>query len=183
MTKSKNTKKINQLNAKGRKEGLWITTTKDGCTTTVNYVDGKKEGLLETYDNNGERLRQRTNYVKNKKHGLHETYYVTTGALCERIEYTNGKRNGRVEYYHNNGQLHAIRTDVMDVTQGPWIYYHENGELAALAYCIDDEFQGIVSQYNNDGSLQYVRYYHRGQEIKTLYNMYRVKKKAESVKK
>jgi len=172
---TKDTKKINQLNAKGRKEGLWITTTKtDGRKTIVNYVNGSKEGVLEEYDKSG-LLRCRINHVKNKKHGLLESYFKN-GHRCERINYTEGKEDGLVEWYHqSNGQLMSTRTEEMGLVQGTWITYHENGELRALAYCIDDEFHGVVSEYNDDGSLQYVRHYNHGKEIKTLYNMHRVR--------
>ena len=71
--------------------------------TRANYKDDKYEGSYESWYENGQQWERET-YKDGKLDGLREMWYPT-GQQLSRANYKDGERNGLCEYWHDNGQL------------------------------------------------------------------------------
>jgi len=69
----------------------------------INYVNGVKNGLYESWWENG-KLQKKTNYVNDKKEGLYEEWYYN-GQLMIKVNYVDDKKEGLYEEWWENGNL------------------------------------------------------------------------------
>ena len=90
---------------KGIKNGLYESFHPNGAwhEKNVNYKDGKLDGLVEHYYENGQ-LRAKANLKDGERDGLAEVYYEN-GQLSWKANYKDGKLDRLVEEYYENGQL------------------------------------------------------------------------------
>jgi len=93
---------INQYDMEGNKQGYWEEYDGDNMEKG-NYVDGKEEGLWETYYSNGN-LMYKGPYKNGLKDGIWELYWFN-GKLAEKGSYVNNDADGIWEYYNEDGSL------------------------------------------------------------------------------
>lgn len=85
--------KINQVNLKGLKHGLWRCYRSDGSLDEENYyVDGKRNGLHRTYTVSGKLIDQ-INYSNDLIHGLWLMNW-TDGNLLANLYFEYGVEEG-----------------------------------------------------------------------------------------
>lgn len=95
--------RINQYDLDGNKTGYWEDYWDGKLWTKGNYIGGKKEGIWETYHQNGN-LQTKGNYVNGEAHGYCEIYN-TNGELYSKGRYDNGYVYGTWNYYNNKGEI------------------------------------------------------------------------------
>lgn len=94
--------KVNQLNSKGEKEGLFVSKTPDGkFRTQINYKNGKKHGEALDYYDSGD-LRARIEYKEGVKDGL-ATWYFDGENIFRINTYKNDLKNGLQQKFYKNG--------------------------------------------------------------------------------
>ena len=72
------------------------------------FKKGKKDGLWETYYENGQLL-FKENYKNGKRDGLSE-WYLLDGQLSEKGNYKDGKKDGLWEWFNEDGSLKKTET-------------------------------------------------------------------------
>jgi uncharacterized protein len=77
-----------------------------------NYVNGKEEGVFESYNEEGIPYHKKS-YKNGLLHGLEELYFWDRPILDERRNWEYGELNGICEMFHRNGQL--MRKDLYEV--------------------------------------------------------------------
>ena len=87
-----------------------------------NYIDGKEEGLQESFWENGQ-LWDRENYKDREPDGLWESFHEN-GQLSLKQNYKDGKEDGLEEYFKEDGSF--------------WFNNcYKNGEKVDMSYCED----------------------------------------------
>jgi antitoxin component YwqK of YwqJK toxin-antitoxin module len=124
------------------------------------YVYNEKNGFLE----------QNLNYVNGKLNGIAETYYES-GKLKEYRSYVDGKLNGIYKIYYENGNLKQESNTINDKYNGITKLYNENGSLASVENYVDDKLNGITKLYYKSGSLQAEQNYING-KLNGIYKIY-----------
>jgi len=121
----------------------------------VAYVDGRKNGLMTTYFEDGTVMNE-SRYQNDVRGGCYYANY-SNGNLAERGQYVDGKRAGHWTSYHPDG--HTIYTE---------------GDYQ------DGNYTGLWHIYNADGTLHHTATFQQGMEMgavqyrdgqKTLYFM------------
>ena len=122
-------------------------------TTRVQFIsnlkDGKYDGPLESYYENGQ-LSQKGTYVAGKRHGPFEDYYKN-GQLYSKSHLVDGKRDGPYERYAENGQLEVKGPYVAGEWHGLVESYHENGQLDTKYTYVDGVWHGPWEWYHENG--------------------------------
>ena len=70
----------------------------------INYKDGKRDGLFETFFSENGQLKFRKNFRDGKKDGLAEIFHKN-GRLKNRANFRDGKANGLFEEFREDGKL------------------------------------------------------------------------------
>lgn len=133
--------KINQRNAKGERDGLFVSKTPDGkFRTQINYKNGKKHG--ESLD------------------------YYDSGKLRARINYKNGLKDGKAIWYFDGENIFRINTYKDDIKNGLQQKFYKNGnKLSELEF--RNEYPGVgLREWKEDGTERtlgnYVKVYKKG---------------------
>ena len=136
--------------------------------TSSEYIDGKLNGLLTTFYEDGT-LMMETNYLDAQKHGI-ERGYNEQGILVGEVTYENGMINGLLRRYTDEGILFQEQSYKDDVLHGiEKLYdneilieereYNEHGRLIREATYEDDMLNGVLKMYDDNGTLYIERTY------------------------
>ncbi len=129
------------LIAKGKyknkqKHGLWTLYKDTSIVSKINYLDGKKHGLAETfYADNGKKSEEK-HWNHDIENGVWRQYYHN-GQVRLETKIENGKRNGIYLMYHDNGRLNVKGSFKNDIMDGAWIYYDKSGKQIDLINYVD----------------------------------------------
>lgn len=94
----------NVIDAKGIKQGYWVTYSKNNIKLREgNYIDGLRDGVWIFYRSNGS-LESKYTFVKGVEHGMYQTYRET-GELHGQGNYTNGKIDGEFLGFDLEGKI------------------------------------------------------------------------------
>ena len=115
------------------------------------YKDGKKDGLVEWYYENGQ-LERKVNYKEGKQDGLVEWYYEN-GQLEGKGNYKDEKKDGLWKVYHENGQVKGKFNYKDGKQDGVVETYYANGQLKSKTNYKDGERDGLVEMYHENGDL------------------------------
>ncbi len=161
---------INQIDAKGQRQGYWIIKGNmiddhdykpESKVEEGNYVDSRKDGLWRRYWPNG-KLRSEVTFDSGKPMGEYKLFYEN-GKLEEHSNWINSKNIGEFKRYYTNGnqQQHFLFAD-NGKRNGTQKYFHENGKLA-MEVNIENGFEaGLMRRYNPDGTLAEERTFDNG---------------------
>jgi antitoxin component YwqK of YwqJK toxin-antitoxin module len=143
--------------------GVVLKRIKDNLSHyIINYKNGKYDGLLLHYYENGQ-LKEKGNYKNGKKEGLFEHYYEN-GQLDWIKNYKNGKREGLFEHYYENGQLKSKYYFKNDKSEGLLEFYYENGQLKGKYSCKNGKMEGLFESYYEDGTTKEKGNYKNGEK-------------------
>ena len=160
----------NQVDAKGRKQGLWRKNFENGKPRYEgSFKDDQPEGVFRYYIDSGELkmvsffsnkgLRSYTKGLDNKGNIISEgvfvdqkkdsvwTYYNEEHIPVSRETYTLGKRIGSWYVYYPHGQVSEEMNYANDERHGPWIQYYEDGVKRLTANYKDGMLHGKIA-YN-----------------------------------
>lgn len=107
--------------------------------TSGTYRDGKLQGFLREFDENGKLLKseQYDEGVKlaegvldsiAREQGLWK-YFYETGELRAEGKYLDAKKIEEWKYYFRNGKLEQVGSYKRDIPVGKWTWYYENEKL------------------------------------------------------
>ena len=170
---------LNQTDAKGLKQGIWIKKYNDGSiryegkfendlpigTFKYYYEDGKKLSSILEYSNKGVKaaakiyhkngkLMGQGSYLNQQKDSLWR-YYDQGENLISAEFYLNKKKNGKWIINYSNGKLASEKNYVNDIEQGEWKEYFETGKLKMQAFYKDGNLDGkVINYYPNSIKLQ-----------------------------
>lgn len=110
--------------------GKWIYYFSDGkrIFSEETYKNGKLNGLLKNYYNNG-RVTEETMYRDGKKEGLSKIF-SDQGTLIEAVNYSQGKLNGLAKYFDLKGVIKEKGNYKNGVRDGKWEFYID-GEISS----------------------------------------------------
>lgn len=109
--------KVNQRNAKGERDGLFVSKTPEGqFRSQINYKNGKKHGeALDYYD---------------------------SGKLRARINYKEGIKDGKAIWYFDGDNIFRVNMYKNDLKSGLQQKFYKNGnKLSELEF--RDEYPGV----------------------------------------
>jgi len=131
-------------NGKPAAEGIYLEQEKDSVWTYFSeydgsvrirekYLDGKLEGLSQSYYPNGG-ISEEVQWKNGEKDGFWKQYY-TNGAQRLSAHYKDGQLQGPYELYFSTGTIKIRGTYLNNRSHGTWSFYDESGkEIFALEY-------------------------------------------------
>jgi antitoxin component YwqK of YwqJK toxin-antitoxin module len=134
----------------------------DGKTASKGkYINQKKEGKWQFFDENKGFLIIEENYTGNRKNGLSVKYYPD-GKIAEKINYVNDVRNGEWLRFYNNGNAWIKSSYLNNRLNGKFEAWLENGTPEFSGEYIADARNGLWTIFNKDGSVRYKIEYKNG---------------------
>jgi antitoxin component YwqK of YwqJK toxin-antitoxin module len=119
-------------------------------------------GVVPNYHDNGQ-LKQTKPYVDGKLQGLVQTYFeikddtpegaIEKGPLKSQVNFVAGKKDGFSQYYRENGQLQTRKYFTAGLQGGVEIIYRENGALESQKHFEDGKANGLQETYHTNGQL------------------------------
>jgi antitoxin component YwqK of YwqJK toxin-antitoxin module len=131
---------LNQTDAQGRKQGLWMESDEYGYTSKVHYKDDLEEGLWE--------------------------HYYPDGTLWWRRHYLHGQWHGPCELYYEDGTFRARGHYLHGGKHGLWEDYWHDSTIWTRCHYRHGQRHGLWEDYYSDGTLWSRRQYHNGKVIK-----------------
>jgi len=185
-----NAQQVNQVNAKGEKEGVWIKYFDNGKikyegqfhmdrpTGTFTYYFKKgdvkatsvfsDDGVISrttTYYEGG-KLMAEGKYVNQQKDSVWN-YYLNeeSNPLVSSETYRNGVLNGEsITYYPDSGKPAEILILVDGKKNGKLLKYFPDGQLMTESYYKDGMPDGNFTHYHPDGKVQIQGRYYNGRQ-------------------
>ena len=192
---------VNQVDAKGLKQGHWIKKYPNGKVDYDGYFkDDRPAKLMRRYYDNGD-IKSTFIYYDNDKacaahifyrdsiimaQGLYReekkdstwTYYGSTGLLAADENYKMGIRHGTSTVYNPAGKVYEQFTYHEGEKNGPWRQYFEEGNLKVEGQYAKEKLEGWTKFYNVDGGVSHEGLY-RNNVKDSIWNHYDVKGKIE----
>ena len=134
-------------------------------TEIGSYKNGKRNGLKETYYENGQ-LRSSQNYKHGKLNGLWESYYEN-GQLKYSANW-KGSFYDKSYTYYENGQLKSLE-NYQNIYGFPSRLnsskYYENGQLKSSENYNYGKLDGLFEKYDENGQLTFSGIYKEGKLV------------------
>lgn len=151
----------NYTDGNGLKQGKWCEYLDENLSITTQdkakyyalriYKDGKKNGIVRAYLENG-KLYQEVHYTDGKKNGIVKTYYES-GKLQWETPYANDTIKGILNLYYENGKLQRAAPFFDGKLNGIEKEYYESGKLLRITSFFDGQKNGIEKEYDDSGKL------------------------------
>jgi antitoxin component YwqK of YwqJK toxin-antitoxin module len=131
--------------------------------SSVNIIDGKKQGVYREYSRTGEITASKmfsNDEVSGEgivdenmlMQGKWKMYYPG-GKLKSEGEYKDGKRTGKWLFYYFNGSLEQEGSYSKGKPDGSWIWYHINGKPLREEFYINGREDGEMKEYDSFGKI------------------------------
>ncbi len=180
-------RKINQTDSKGRKQGLWKKAYPNGVVAyQVTFKDNIPQGTMIRRHENGNimaelKFRQNKNYASAKlfnesgkiiakgnynnqtKDSLWMYYRDEKAVQSE--NYKNGKLHGKMKALYPNGQVYDERNFENGVETGTWRKYYENGNVMLEAIVKNGKLEGKFIRYLYNGNIEEKGQYQNDKKI------------------
>ena len=138
--------------SKGIKNGIEkIYYQEGGLAYVVNYVDGKRDGILTWFDKEGHKLSE-VSYKRGLLHGR-EISYHTNGVIKHTVTYIDDKKEGFFKEYYDNGIL-ALRVEyINNKKEGLQQEYTYKGKLYSEVFYKNNYKEGLQKWYDENGKV------------------------------
>tara|TARA_Y100000590_G_scaffold460513_1_gene619974 strand:- start:1883 stop:3796 length:1914 start_codon:yes stop_codon:yes gene_type:complete len=153
----------------GKKEGLHESFHNNGklfengtLHEKGSYKNGKKEGLHESFHRNGQ-LQSRVSYKNGKKEGLYESFYDYPVWKEEKGKYKNGKKEGLWEVFSGD-ELGIKERYKKGKKEGPYESFHRNGKLHEKGSYKNGKKEGRWKILHDNGQLECSAKYKNGEK-------------------
>lgn len=154
---------INQKDAQGRKQGVWVYFGKDRPTAGYPadgkieegpYKDDRKEGIWTKYHNDGETPKLKGEYHNNRPSGAYTKFYAD-GKVREVGVFSHNKYSGNLKRYHENGKLeYDGNYDEEGREHGTVTYYYPNGQVEFQYTANEGVPAGKATRYYENGDIK-----------------------------
>jgi uncharacterized protein len=161
-------------------DSTWKFYSENGrITKSINYKEGKKDGLVITFDT-AQKAVTKELFVNDIKQGV-TRYLYPTGKIKQTLPYANGKPNGIsyefspdstivAIYEYKQGILQNVerinKKDNEGKKQGLWKEFYDDGKVKKEQRYNDDILDGYVKEYDEKGDLVKTEKYNLGKQIK-----------------
>ena len=186
--------KINQLDDKGNRHGLWRGTHKESNriryegtfnhgkeTGVFKYFDDTKAGIVIAtrdfskgdgscnaifYDQKGNKVSE-GKLVNKLPEGEWKYYHFESKQLMSVEFYKNGKLSGVRKVYYKNGTLAEETNYISGIKEGISKTYSEKGQLLDSHIYKKGQYDGVASYYDGMGNKMYEGSYVNGKRVGT----------------
>jgi antitoxin component YwqK of YwqJK toxin-antitoxin module len=203
--------KINQLDDKGNRHGLWRGTHKESNriryegtfnhgkeTGVFKYFDDTKAGTVIAtrdfskgdgscyaifYDQKGNKVSE-GKLVNKLPEGDWKYYHFESKQLMSVEFYKNGKLSGVRKVYYKNGTLAEETNYISGIKEGVSKTYSEKGQLLDTHIYKNGQYDGVASYYDGMGNKMYEGSYVNGKRVGTwkFYEKNKVIKEVKAAK-
>ncbi len=129
--------------------------------TLGTYRDGKLQGFVKEYDENGNLVKS-TKYDQDVKlaEGLIDNmgreqdlwkFFYETGEIKAQGKYLDGKKIDEWKYFYRNGQVEQTGSYKRDIPNGKWTWYYENNKVHREESYKNGVEDGISVEYDRLG--------------------------------
>jgi antitoxin component YwqK of YwqJK toxin-antitoxin module len=171
-------KKINQKDKNGLKQGYWIYYGKDrpeagippsGKVEEGPYEDDRKEGLWIKYHNDGETPRIKGTYINNRPQGFYQKMHPN-GKLKEEGTFIRNTYRDSLKRFHENGVIEfSANYNENGREQGKVKYYYPNGQVEFEYTAVDGKPNGKATRYYENGDVkELIEYDAEGRVISSI---------------
>ncbi|MDY0781454.1 toxin-antitoxin system YwqK family antitoxin [Tenacibaculum sp. IB213877] len=124
-----NAQEVNQLDANGKRTGVWRKYHDNGkLRYTGQFENGKEIGTFKFY-----------------------TKYSSVPSIIK--EYTVNSDTALVKFYTNKGRLKSLGNMIGKNRVGLWSYYFTNGKIFSEEYYVNGKLEGVVKNFYANGKV------------------------------
>ena len=153
----------NQIDSKGRRQGLWMDFYANGQKRYEGeFKNDKCKGTFRYYDEQGN-LKATNEFDKSGDRALNKTY-APNGRVIATGYYLNQKKDGEWRYFDpESGQLLLVEDNTEGKVNG-WsrLYNPQNGKLAEETQYVSGVPEGQCRKFSDTGILLMECQYHNG---------------------
>ncbi|MDP4189374.1 MAG: toxin-antitoxin system YwqK family antitoxin [Bacteroidota bacterium] len=147
----------NQVDATGKKQGLWKKYDGSVLVSKGTYKDGYPEGEFTYYYENGSV--KAVSLFSEKAQKVVSTSFYRSGIKMSEGTYFNKKKDGEWKYYTEDKVLLAAENYKIGNREGVWKSYYPNGTLNLEAHYLSNNKSGVWKSFFPDGQLKSVMNY------------------------
>lgn len=158
--------------SEGIKHGLEKVYHNNGkIAFTVNNIDGKRDGELRWYDQQGNflevmpykmgkrhginklyfsngKLKSQVNYINDHKEGVEKEYF-NTGKIASEVTFKNGRKEGVEKEYNEDGTLHSDVNYIHGYKEDEKRWYDKNGKVIRIETYKMDRPVNVMKQVHS----------------------------------
>ena len=153
---------INETDATGRKQGVWIISYPTGIPRQIDHFkDDMRHGPVFTFSASGQLLSSQF-----YRWGLLDSLQLLcdyAGRKQQETQYKAGKKEGVDRGFYTNGKPKEEVSYAYDVRNGPSIWYYESGSVAAIYPYIQGNIHGEVVSFYEDGTVKMKQIYSKNE--------------------
>ncbi len=131
------------------------------------FKDGKPDGLLTAWAENGQRVLEAT-YKDGNLDGPWLKWYENGQKHLEQT-YKDGQLDGPFTGWDENGQKWSERTYKDGKEDGPYTNWHQNGQKQQEGACKDGELDGLMTMWHENGQKAAEVTFKDGKEVSAKY--------------
>ena len=120
--------------------------------TSLIISCGRKEIKYEYFDSNNKNIKTATEYKDGKLNGFMVTYYEN-GKLLEVSEWKDDQRDGLTFSFYPNGDTSAVYNFAQGKAFGEYKIFYENNRLETVSFVTHDGFTINTKKFKIDGSM------------------------------
>jgi antitoxin component YwqK of YwqJK toxin-antitoxin module len=132
--------------------------------TEINYKNGKKNGPLRQYYDNG-KIQEDAYYIDDKKDGV-SRWYGKNGNLVAEYNYRNGGLDGIQKTFFDNDTIQTLSTYINNQQTGDYKEFYRNGKAKISGKFVNSEKDGAWIEYDELGKQVRITRYKNGTEVK-----------------
>jgi len=146
------TQPINQVDASGRKQGVWKKYDGTLLISKGTYKDGLPEGEFTYYYENN--IVKAVSVFSEKAQKVFTISYYHSGGKMSEGNYINKQKDGEWKYYFENKVLMSVEHYVKGSKEGDLTSYYLKGSVNLEAHYLNNKKTGIWNSYFPDGPLK-----------------------------
>jgi antitoxin component YwqK of YwqJK toxin-antitoxin module len=147
--------KINQLNANGKRTGVWTKKFNNGKIRYVGqFKNGKEIGVFKFYSPISSIHPIAIKTFENQSNLVEVTYFTVQGTLESKGEMIGKKRIGLWKYYQEEGKKLLSEENYKNgVLEGESVTYYKTGKIAESLFYKNGKLDGNIKRYAENGIL------------------------------
>lgn len=147
--------KINQLNAKGKRTGVWQKRYNNGKIRYVGqFKNGKEIGVFKFYSALSSEHPVAIKTFEDHSNLAKVSFYTVKGILQSEGLMDGKKRMGLWKYYQQDGKNLLSEENYKEgVLEGKSVTYYKSGKVAEMVFYKNDKLDGNTKRYAENGIL------------------------------
>jgi antitoxin component YwqK of YwqJK toxin-antitoxin module len=147
--------KINQLNAKGKRIGVWKKNYNNGKIRYVGqFKNGKEIGTFKFYSALSSEHPVAIKIFENNSNLAKVSFYTIKGVLQSKGLMDGKKRIGLWKYFQEDGKKLLSEENYKNgVLEGKSVTYYKSGKVAEMVFYKNDKLDGNAKRYAESGNL------------------------------